>query len=86
MNQETLSLEKLGNRNNASYETHIRDLEIRFATSHADLQECFRLRHQVYCVENDYEPRRRGHQPLETDAYDRSAAHALVIYRPGLVA
>ena len=39
------------------------------------VQEAYRLRHQVYCLERGYEP---GTEGLETDAFDAHARHAVV--------
>ncbi len=87
MNQEALSCKNLGVRVNSKYEGDFDDFEIRHATSQADLNKCFRLRHQVYCVENTYEPCDSSLQQLETDKYDKYSAHALVIHKStGLVA
>jgi N-acyl amino acid synthase of PEP-CTERM/exosortase system len=41
--------------------------------------EAFRLRHQVYCVENAFEP--RCADGLETDRFDDRAQHALLFHR-----
>jgi N-acyl amino acid synthase of PEP-CTERM/exosortase system len=41
--------------------------------------EAFRLRHQVYCVENAFEP--RSADGLETDRFDDRAMHALLFHR-----
>ena len=42
------------------------------------IQEAFRLRHQVYCLERGYEPDKGG---LETDAFDLHARHVVIRVR-----
>lgn len=50
-------------------------------------REAFRLRYQVYCVENPFEDPARNPNEEETDEDDTHAAHALLIHRPsGVVA
>ena len=45
-------------------------------------QEAFRLRYQVYCVENDFEDPADNPGEMETDAFDERSAHALLLHRP----
>lgn len=52
---------------------------VRIADTEPLRQQAFRLRHQVYCVENDFEPRRAG--GIETDSFDARAPHALLFHR-----
>ena len=42
----------------------------------------FRLRYQVYCVENAFEDPSHFPDRMEYDAYDRRAVHALLVHRP----
>jgi N-acyl-L-homoserine lactone synthetase len=42
------------------------------------LKECFNLRHQVYCVEKNFE---EGHNGQETDDFDDRALHVLLRHR-----
>lgn len=49
------------------------------ATTPDLLEEAHRLRYQVYCVENEFEP--QNPHGLEMDAYDRWAKHSLLIHR-----
>jgi N-acyl-L-homoserine lactone synthetase len=42
------------------------------------ISEVFRLRYQVYCVENGYEP---GCNGMESDEFDSDARHVLLIHR-----
>ena len=44
------------------------------------LYQAYRLRYQVYCVENGFEP--RPENDIETDGYDTRSVHAVLIYRP----
>jgi N-acyl amino acid synthase of PEP-CTERM/exosortase system len=50
-------------------------------------REAFRLRYQVYCVENPFEDPADNPNEEESDAYDAHSAHGLLIHRPtGMVA
>lgn len=53
-------------------------LRVFLARSEALKEVHYRLRYQVYCVENDYEPREAHPQGLERDASDTRAEHFLV--------
>lgn len=49
--------------------------------------EAFRLRYQVYCVENPFEDPADNPSGEETDHYDAHSSHSLLIHRPsGMVA
>lgn len=51
------------------------------------LVEAYRLRYQVYCVENSHEHASAHPDGLETDAYDCHSVHSLLMHRPtGMVA
>lgn len=44
------------------------------------LEETFRLRYQVYCIENKFEkPSEKSHQ-LETDEFDNNSVHSIIKY------
>ena len=45
------------------------------------LDQVYRLRYQVYCVENAYEDPDRQPGGLETDIYDERSVHALLVHR-----
>jgi len=45
------------------------------------LDQVYRLRYQVYCVENNYEDPDRQVDGRETDIYDDRSVHALLIHR-----
>lgn len=44
-------------------------------------EEVFRLRYQVYCVENPFEDPAAHPDGLEHDAYDQRAAHCLLLHK-----
>lgn len=51
------------------------------------LREAYRLRYQVYCVENAFEDATAHADGLETDEFDTHSVHSLLIHRPtGMVA
>ena len=45
-------------------------------------EAAFRLRYQVYCVENAFEDPSHFPDRMEYDAYDQRAVHALLVHRP----
>jgi N-acyl amino acid synthase of PEP-CTERM/exosortase system len=47
------------------------------------LDQVYRLRYQVYCVENNYEDPHQQVDGRETDLYDERSVHALLIHRRG---
>lgn len=51
------------------------DFSTEIVTNQQQLEEAFRLRHQVYCLERDFEAGRNG---LEQDDYDPLSAHVLL--------
>lgn len=51
------------------------------ATSPASIEECLRIRYQVYCLERSYEEQERNPDRLERDGYDERSVHALVRHR-----
>lgn len=51
------------------------------ANSPALLVEVYRLRYQVYCVENQFENPDEHPFGLETDAFDDHAVHSLLVHR-----
>jgi N-acyl amino acid synthase of PEP-CTERM/exosortase system len=51
------------------------------------LEEAYKLRYQVYCVENTFESQDQSQAGLEIDSYDKHSVHSLLIHRPtGMVA
>src|SRR3954453_13683729 len=56
-----------------------------FASSVADRSDqrldCFRIRFQVYCIDNAFEDPEDNPGGLETDAYDSHSAHSLLTHR-----
>jgi len=58
------------------------DHQIVRADSRELLEACYRLRYQVYCVENPFEDPKESPNGLEMDAYEGRSLHALVVHRP----
>jgi N-acyl-L-homoserine lactone synthetase len=54
------------------------ELVVHLADTPALVEQAYRLRHQVYCLERGYEP---GVNDLETDAYDKHARHVVLSLR-----
>ncbi len=54
-------------------------LETEIVGSSRSLNDVFRLRYQVYCLERRFEPGRDG---LEADAFDAMSRHVLLRHRP----
>ena len=52
------------------------------ATTDELLRECYRIRYQVYCVENEFESPADNPGQLESDDYDANAVHALLRHLP----
>jgi N-acyl amino acid synthase of PEP-CTERM/exosortase system len=46
------------------------------------LKSAYRLRYQVYCVENPFENSAEHPERIECDAYDDHSVHSLLIHRP----
>ena len=55
--------------------------EVKRAETAEELTAAFRLRYEVYCVENPYEDPNANSGGLETDAYDATALHSLLLHR-----
>jgi N-acyl amino acid synthase of PEP-CTERM/exosortase system len=52
------------------------------ATTPEQLREVFRLRYQVYCIENQFLDPADNPGELETDGYDAHSLHALLLHKP----
>ena len=52
------------------------------ASSQTLLEEAYRLRYQVYCVENPFEDPADNPGGMETDEYDIHAVHSILVHRP----
>ena len=65
----------------ASAITGLQDIRVHLARSDADREQAYRLRYQVYCVENDFEPAAQHRDGRETDPYDAQSVHGLALYR-----
>ena len=55
--------------------------EVIYADSPEQIRECFRLRYQVYCVENPFEDPLQNPNGLETDEFDSTAMHSMLRHR-----
>jgi N-acyl amino acid synthase of PEP-CTERM/exosortase system len=60
-------------------EEYLKTFKVRLVDSEALKREAQRLRYQVYCVENQFEP--RNDNELECDPFDDRAPHALLFHR-----
>ena len=60
--------------------------ETRLADSPLLREECFRIRHEVYCIERGYLDSNQKHPGLECDSYDERSAHSLLYDRASGVA
>jgi N-acyl amino acid synthase of PEP-CTERM/exosortase system len=63
----------------ALYDEILTTFTVRIADTENLRQQAYRLRHQVYCVENAFEPCRPD--GVETDGFDSRAPHALLFHR-----
>lgn len=52
------------------------------ADTPALLDQVYRLRYQVYCIENAFEPIAENPNERETDQYDDRSLHSLLVHRP----
>ena len=57
------------------------DFELVLADSRELIEQCYRLRHQVYCKEHHYEQSAARGASLETDAWDSCSRHLLIRHR-----
>jgi N-acyl amino acid synthase of PEP-CTERM/exosortase system len=55
--------------------------EVIHAENAEQIRECFRLRYQVYCLENPFEDPLQNPGSLETDEFDSAAMHSLLRHR-----
>lgn len=55
--------------------------EVIRAETPEQLSACFRLRYQVYCVENPFEDPRQNPNEMEIDRFDAAAMHSLLLHR-----
>lgn len=63
------------------------DMRLVLSDSDPLREQSYRLRHQVYCIENQFEPISADSDGLETDVYDIQSLHGLLVDRKnGLVA
>ena len=57
------------------------EFELLIADTPELIEQCYRLRHQVYCKEHHYEPSAGESSGLETDDWDERARHVLIRHR-----
>ena len=55
-------------------------VRVRIARSDEDRQKAYRLRYQVYCIKNHFEPASRHANGQETDLHDAQSVHGLALY------
>jgi N-acyl amino acid synthase of PEP-CTERM/exosortase system len=64
------------------YDLYMSTFEAVVSDTDALREECFRLRYQVYCIENEgYEPPTAFADRMERDAFDAHSVHALLRHR-----
>lgn len=69
-------------KNNVSLaEEFQRYFSIEHATTPAQLENVYRVRYRVYCEEFQYEPPEACPNQLETDEFDASSKHSLVVHK-----
>ena len=64
------------------YDAYNRYFEVIRADTPELLEEVFRLRYQVYCIEHSFEDPREFPDGLERDGFDGNSVHSLLIHRP----
>lgn len=64
------------------YEAYQRYFQVIPADNEELLDEAYKLRYHVYCIEHSFEDPAQHATGRETDAYDRSSVHSLLIHRP----
>ncbi len=65
----------------AFHDAFLTTFRVRIADTPALREQAYRLRHQVYCIENEFEP--RSADGMERDRFDHRAPHALLYHRNG---
>jgi N-acyl-L-homoserine lactone synthetase len=68
-----------GQRSSDFIEAALGDFSVEMAETADELEEVFRLRYQVYCLERRFE---QGSNGLESDEYDACARHIVLRHRP----
>ena len=64
----------------AFYSNYNRTFSIVEANTDELRETCFKLRYEVYCIENDFEDPTRNPNQMERDTYDIDAVHFLMIH------
>jgi N-acyl amino acid synthase of PEP-CTERM/exosortase system len=70
-----------GSSNRSLLELYSQYFEVILAETPEQIMECFRLRYQVYCVENPFEDPFQNPGEIETDQFDSAAMHSLLRHR-----
>jgi N-acyl amino acid synthase of PEP-CTERM/exosortase system len=63
----------------AFHDAFLTTFRVQIAETAALREQAYRLRHQVYCIENQYEP--RSPDGMERDRFDHRSLHALLFHR-----
>ena len=63
----------------AFHDVFLTTFRVQLADTAALREQAYRLRHQVYCIENEFEP--RSADRMERDRFDHRAPHALLFHR-----
>jgi N-acyl amino acid synthase of PEP-CTERM/exosortase system len=71
----------LDSRNSRLIDLYNQYFEVIHAESAEHIRECFRLRYQVYCVENLFEDPLQNPGGLEIDEFDSAAMHSMLRHR-----
>ncbi|HBR69268.1 MAG TPA: PEP-CTERM/exosortase system-associated acyltransferase [Rhodospirillaceae bacterium] len=64
----------------AFYSNYNRTFSIVEANTDELREECYKLRYEVYCIENDFEDPTRNPNQMERDTYDIDAVHFLMVH------
>jgi N-acyl amino acid synthase of PEP-CTERM/exosortase system len=56
--------------------------DVRPAVGAEEIDQCLRMRYQVYCLENPFEDPAAHSSERETDRYDRHSVHSLLRHKP----
>jgi N-acyl amino acid synthase of PEP-CTERM/exosortase system len=76
-----LQMHEVGRATPSLYDTYSATFKTEAARTTAQQEACFRLRYQVYCLENHFLDIEDNPGGLETDAYDAQSAHTLLMHR-----
>jgi N-acyl amino acid synthase of PEP-CTERM/exosortase system len=71
-----------GSSKTSLLQSYTESCDIRPAVKAEDLDQCLRMRYQVYCLENPFEDPAAHSGERETDRYDRHSIHSLLRHKP----